>query len=118
MLLVDIHPVHDKDCQHITLLSNRPPYTPLGHVRMISVLSIIPVSTKGYLFLFYPLLVCEGCCELIFSRFVMKVGNTSWHEECLFCSECHASLNNSCFYKDGRLFCRTDYERFVLEIMA
>jgi hypothetical protein len=55
--------------------------------------------------------VCEGCCELIFSRFVMKVGNTTWHEECLFCSECHVALNNSCFYKDGRLFCRTDYER-------
>jgi hypothetical protein len=43
----------------------------------------------------------------------MRIGNASWHEECLYCSECHISLSNSCFIKDGRLFCRNDYERYL-----
>ena len=55
--------------------------------------------------------VCEGCCEVIYDRFVMRVGNSPWHEDCLFCSECHAPLANSCYYKEGRLLCRGDYER-------
>ena len=55
--------------------------------------------------------VCEGCCEVIYDRFVMRVGNSPWHEDCLFCSECHAPLTNSCYYKEGRLLCRGDYER-------
>ena len=55
--------------------------------------------------------VCEGCCEVIYDRFVMRVGNSPWHEDCLFCSECHTPLTNSCYYKEGRLLCRGDYER-------
>ena len=55
--------------------------------------------------------VCEGCCEVIYDRFVMRVGNSPWHEDCLFCSECHTPLSNSCYYKEGRLLCRGDYER-------
>ena len=55
--------------------------------------------------------VCEGCCEVIYDRFVMRVGNSPWHEDCLFCSECHAPLSHSCYYKEGRLLCRSDYER-------
>ena len=55
--------------------------------------------------------VCEGCCEVIYDRFVMRVGTSPWHEDCLFCSECHAPLTHSCYYKEGRLLCRGDYER-------
>lgn len=55
--------------------------------------------------------VCEGCCEVIYDRFVMRVGSAPWHEDCLFCSECHTPLSNSCYYKEGRLLCRSDYER-------
>ena len=40
-----------------------------------------------------------------------RVGNSPWHEDCLFCSECHTPLSNSCYYKEGRLLCRGDYER-------
>ena len=71
---------------------------------------------------------CEGCGELILDRFdlsiftsnffikllirfVMRLSDSSWHEECLFCSQCHAPLTNSCYHRDGKLFCRIDYER-------
>ena len=54
---------------------------------------------------------CEGCCEAIYDRFVMRVGNLSWHEDCLFCSDCHTQLINSCYFKESRLLCRMDYEK-------
>ena len=41
----------------------------------------------------------------------MRLSDSSWHEECLFCSQCHCPLVNSCYYRDGKLFCRVDYER-------
>ena len=28
--------------------------------------------------------ICEGCCEVIYDRFVFRVGNNPWHEGCLF----------------------------------
>lgn len=54
---------------------------------------------------------CEGCGEPIFDRFVMRLSESSWHEECLFCSQCHAPLQSSCYHREGKLFCRGDYER-------
>ncbi|XP_040568283.1 LIM homeobox transcription factor 1-beta [Lepeophtheirus salmonis] len=54
---------------------------------------------------------CEGCCETIYDRYVMRVSDSSWHEDCLYCSVCRIHLTDSCYFKDGRLFCRTDYER-------
>ena len=41
----------------------------------------------------------------------MRLSDSSWHEECLFCSQCHSPLVNSCYYREGKLFCRVDYER-------
>merc|ERR1712038_309638 len=55
--------------------------------------------------------ICEGCCEVIYDRFVFRVGNNPWHEGCLFCSDCSTPLTNSCYYKESRLLCRADYER-------
>ena len=59
---------------------------------------------------------CEGCGELILDRFVMRLSESSWHEECLFCSQCHAPLQNSCYYREGKLFCRIDYERYSSDL--
>ncbi|XP_023348882.1 LIM homeobox transcription factor 1-beta, partial [Eurytemora carolleeae] len=44
-------------------------------------------------------------------RFVMRLGESSWHEDCLFCSQCQCSLQNSCYFRENKLFCRMDYER-------
>lgn len=52
-------------------------------------------------------------CHDLSLRFVMRLSDSSWHEECLFCSQCHSPLVNSCYYRDGKLFCRVDYERSV-----
>ena len=35
--------------------------------------------------------ICEGCCEIIYDRFVFRVGNNPWHEGCLFWYEYYLS---------------------------
>ena len=60
-----------------------------------------------------PVFIMMMMMMLTFFRFVMRLSDSSWHEECLFCSQCHSPLVNSCYYRDGKLFCRVDYERSV-----
>lgn len=56
--------------------------------------------------------LCGSCgVAITLDRYIMKVNDSSYHERCLQCSVCSASLNNSCFMRDGKLFCRIDYER-------
>ena len=55
--------------------------------------------------------VCEGCGLAIADRYVMRVADGSWHEDCLVCCVCHAPLAHSCFTRSGRIYCRQDYDR-------
>jgi len=41
----------------------------------------------------------------------MRVADRIYHEECLSCTACGAMLSHSCFIRDLKLYCRTDYER-------
>ena len=46
--------------------------------------------------------VCHGCGQIIFDKYLMKVGDTSWHSQCLRCHVCHTPLgasHASCFLK-------------------
>ncbi|KAK3929073.1 LIM homeobox transcription factor 1-beta [Frankliniella fusca] len=54
---------------------------------------------------------CEGCGRRIHDRFLMRVGAGSWHEACLACLVCGATLNHSCYCRDGKLYCKQDYDR-------
>ncbi|XP_048587095.1 LIM homeobox transcription factor 1-beta isoform X2 [Nematostella vectensis] len=55
--------------------------------------------------------ICTGCNEPIEDRFLMKVVDEAWHESCLQCCICRSQLSRSCFSKDRKLYCRTDYEK-------
>ncbi|KAL5293501.1 hypothetical protein ACFFRR_011924 [Megaselia abdita] len=57
---------------------------------------------------------CGYCCQPISDRYIMRVVDTSYHEGCLKCSSCASHLVHSCFQREGKLFCRIDYERFFL----
>lgn len=57
--------------------------------------------------------LCEGCGRRIQDRFLMRVGAGSWHESCLACLVCGATLHHSCYSKDGKLYCKQDYDRSV-----
>ncbi|XP_070581664.1 LIM homeobox transcription factor 1-beta-like [Ptychodera flava] len=55
--------------------------------------------------------VCAGCQQTIEDRFLMRVMDNSWHEQCLQCSICQSPLSRSCYFKDRKLYCKTDYEK-------
>jgi len=54
---------------------------------------------------------CAYCCQPICDRYIMRVVNNSFHEGCLKCTACSMHLINSCYARDGKLYCRLDYER-------
>ncbi|TRY57230.1 hypothetical protein DNTS_003303, partial [Danionella cerebrum] len=55
--------------------------------------------------------VCEGCQRPISSRFLLRVSERSWHEECVQCSVCERPLTLSCFYRDRKLYCKLHYQQ-------
>lgn len=54
---------------------------------------------------------CEGCGAKIVDRFLMRVGSSSWHEQCVTCSACGVPLTKSCYYRHNGLYCKNDYDR-------
>ncbi|XP_064456980.1 LIM homeobox transcription factor 1-beta-like isoform X2 [Ornithodoros turicata] len=55
--------------------------------------------------------VCVGCGLPIVDRYILRVMELSWHESCLQCSVCHAHLQESCYSRDRKLFCKADYDK-------
>uniref|UniRef100_A0A8C9ZCH0 LIM homeobox transcription factor 1, alpha n=1 Tax=Sander lucioperca TaxID=283035 RepID=A0A8C9ZCH0_SANLU len=53
--------------------------------------------------------VCAGCQRLITDRFLLRVTDGLWHEECVRCAACGDALRNSCFLRDHKLYCKRDY---------
>lgn len=39
----------------------------------------------------------------------MKVLDKSWHQRCVKCSDCNCELNERCFSRDSKLYCRSDF---------
>ncbi|XP_031561857.1 LIM/homeobox protein Lhx4-like [Actinia tenebrosa] len=58
-----------------------------------------------------PEKICNGCKMEIASKFVMKVGDYFWHQECMACSDCAEHLEQKCFSRDGMVFCSKDFYR-------
>lgn len=56
---------------------------------------------------------CAYCCQPICDRYIMRVVDNSFHEGCLKCTACSLHLVHSCYARDGKLYCRIDYERWV-----
>ncbi|XP_063974244.1 LIM/homeobox protein LMX-1.2-like isoform X2 [Diachasmimorpha longicaudata] len=55
--------------------------------------------------------VCASCGQKILDRFLMRVADRNYHEDCLACAACARPLSHSCFTRDLKLYCRADYER-------
>ncbi|CAI8057951.1 LIM/homeobox protein Lhx1 [Geodia barretti] len=53
--------------------------------------------------------ICAGCDKPIMERYLMKVLDKSWHVQCVKCSECHCALNEKCFSRESKLYCRNDF---------
>ncbi|CAD6227579.1 GSCOCG00001261001-RA-CDS [Cotesia congregata] len=56
---------------------------------------------------------CGGCQEAILDKIILRVLERCWHAKCLTCRECGARLTNSCFERNGVVFCKDDfYKRY------
>ncbi|XP_038590400.1 LIM homeobox transcription factor 1-beta-like isoform X2 [Micropterus salmoides] len=55
--------------------------------------------------------VCEGCARTISDRFLMRVNNASWHEECLQCAACQRPLTATCYFRNTKVYCKADYQQ-------
>uniref|UniRef100_A0A8C4QYJ3 LIM homeobox transcription factor 1-alpha n=1 Tax=Eptatretus burgeri TaxID=7764 RepID=A0A8C4QYJ3_EPTBU len=58
--------------------------------------------------------VCAGCGVAIGARFLLRVADAPWHEECVRCAACRQPLARSCFARNRKLYCRRDYERLFV----
>ncbi len=55
--------------------------------------------------------ICENCSNIIFDKYYLKIKDLAFHESCLQCSICRTPLENSCFTRRGKYFCKADYDR-------
>jgi len=58
--------------------------------------------------------VCQNCCKSITDDFILRLSPSSeWHTQCLNCETCGVNLSfaTRCYIKDGRPYCRMDYQR-------
>ena len=55
--------------------------------------------------------VCAECNRHIEDQYVLRVGDSSLHQDCLKCAACRAPLTDSCFSKFGQFYCRQDFYR-------
>ncbi|XP_059475869.1 LIM homeobox transcription factor 1-beta-like isoform X1 [Neocloeon triangulifer] len=54
---------------------------------------------------------CEGCGLRINDRYLLSVGESLWHEQCVACAACGVMLTNSCYWRNAKLYCKDDYDR-------
>jgi len=56
---------------------------------------------------------CFGCQLPIRDRYLMAIsdGDCYWHESCLKCTVCRVGLTHSCYVRDAKFYCKTDYNK-------
>lgn len=54
---------------------------------------------------------CATCSNQIMDRYLLKLNGHSYHEKCLLCCCCGSTLNNVCYQKNSKLYCKQDYLR-------
>lgn len=57
--------------------------------------------------------LCDGCGLKILDRYYLFAVDKRWHATCLQCSQCSRTLatDTKCFYRDGNIYCKSDYQR-------
>ena len=58
--------------------------------------------------------ICKGCDNPINDKYIFRVLDFSWHEQCLHCSVCSRHLENTCYVKGMHFYCQDDYNKWVL----
>lgn len=59
---------------------------------------------------------CAGCDKPIMDKFLLNVLDRAWHAECVKCVDCHGTLSDKCYSRDGKILCKPDFYRYVFGI--
>ncbi len=62
--------------------------------------------------------ICTGCNMQIIDRFILRVLDQPWHSKCLCCSDCQMELTDKCYSRDGQVFCKEDFSRYIISCPA
>ena len=54
---------------------------------------------------------CAGCDRPILDQYLYNVLDRVWHQSCIQCTDCKLNLNEKCFSREGKLFCKDDFFR-------
>jgi hypothetical protein len=54
---------------------------------------------------------CAGCDRPILDQYLYNVLDRAWHQACIQCSDCKSNLNEKCYSRDGKLYCKEDFYR-------
>jgi len=54
---------------------------------------------------------CAGCDMPILDQYLYNVLDRPWHQSCIQCNDCKLSLNDKCFSREGKIFCKDDFIR-------
>lgn len=60
------------------------------------------------------LTTCAGCEKPILDKFLSNVSERPWHVNCVRCFDCGQALNDKCLSREGKLFCRDDFFKWVM----
>ncbi|ELU00130.1 hypothetical protein CAPTEDRAFT_97456 [Capitella teleta] len=59
---------------------------------------------------------CIGCGSEISDRFFMTVLDQAWHTHCVQCADCGEKLIDSCYTREKKLYCKSDFfKRFATQ---
>ena len=59
----------------------------------------------------FPVQCCAHCHRPIHDKFVTTVLGKPWHADCVRCFDCRKTLDEKCYAREARLFCREDFYR-------
>jgi hypothetical protein len=58
---------------------------------------------------------CIGCGKGIDDQYIFTISpDIHWHEYCLKCTLCFCKLESKCYFKDGKAYCKSDFQRYQL----
>jgi len=56
-------------------------------------------------------ITCQKCKDPINDKFISRINDLSWHDQCIRCTKCGCQLTSKCFELDNELLCPEDYVR-------
>ena len=71
----------------------------------------IYLHTKSFKMTMTQEVECAACFRPIRDRFLLKVLDKPWHPACVRCELCRKLLDEKCFYKEGKMYCKDDFYR-------